>query len=259
MIFKIVFKIIFLIRIIFSNNFFFKFAKSQNNNEENLFLKKVSKKIKNKYFVEIGFHNTEFNSISLIEKNFSGMMIDSGRFLNVILMKIILFLIGKSRKVKVKHFHVETKNIKSIFGKKNVGIVSIDIDGNDFWIAKKILEIGIKPSVFIVEYNPSFLNFSCSVPYSKNFDRFEKHESGLYHGASLKAFEKMFKKYNYNLIKVIGGINAVFFSKETIKENNFNILNSTNNYKEGKIRNKIIKQNAKEQFKRIRHLKLIKI
>ena len=40
---------------------FFKFAKSQNKNKENNYLKKISKSIKNKNFIEIGFHNTEFN------------------------------------------------------------------------------------------------------------------------------------------------------------------------------------------------------
>ena len=260
MINKIISKIHFLVRILFKKNYFYEYAKSQNNNEENKFLKKISKNIKYKNFIEIGFHNTEFNCIGLIENNFTGLLIDSGRFINLQIMRLILVLIGKSKKIKVENLHVEKKNVRRIFkNRQRVGLISIDIDGNDFWIIKKILEIGVRPSIFIVEYNPSFLKYSLSVPYSKNFNRFERHPSGLYHGASLKAFEKLFKKYDYKLIKVIGGINAVFSSKKIIIQNNFKILNTNLNYQEGVIRNKIHKQNAKKQFQAIKHLKLIRI
>lgn len=260
MINKIISKINFLIRITFSKTYFYRYARSQNNNEENRFLKKISKNIKYKNFTEIGFHNTEFNCIGLIEKNFSGLLIDSGRSLNLQIMKLILFLIGKSQKIKVENLHVEKKNVRNIFRDKHrVGLISIDIDGNDFWIVKKILEIGVRPNLFIVEYNPSFLKFSLSVPYIKNFNRFERHPSGLYHGASLRAFEKLFKKYDYRLIRVIGGINAVFSSKKIAIYNNLKTLNTNNSYKEGVIRNKIYKQNAKKQFQTIKHLKLIRI
>ena len=64
---------------------------------------------------------------------------------------------------------------------------------------------------------------------------------------------------DYKLIKVIGGINAVFSSKKIVNENNFKILNTNFDYKEGVIRNKIYKQNAKNQFQTIKHLKLIRI
>ncbi len=260
MINKIISKIIFFIRIAFYKNYFYKYARSQNNNQENRYLKKLSKNIKHKNFIEIGFHNTEFNCIGLIENNFTGLLIDSGRFINLQIMKLILFLIGKNQKIKVENIHVENKNVGRIFkNKKKVGLISIDIDGNDFWIVKKILEIGVRPSIFIVEYNPSFLKFSLSVPYSKKFNRFEKHPSGLYHGASLKAFEKLFKKYDYKLIRVIGGINAVFSLKKIASDNNFKTLDANFDYKEGAIRNKIYKQNAKKQFQVIKHLKFVRI
>ena len=174
-------------------------------------------------------------------------------------MRLILILVGKT-KVKVKHIHIKRSNIKKIlYNCPNIGCLSIDIDGNDFWIVKKILEIKVRPEVFVVEYNSSLLNFPYTVPYDENYERFKKHKSGLYHGASLKAFEKLFKKYNYKLIRVIGGVNAVFSSPTVIKKNNLKILNANSEYAEGKIRNTIYKQNAKKQFQVIKHLKLIKI
>ena len=47
-------------------------------------------------------------------------------------MKLILVLIGKEQKIKVDNLHVE-KNVRQIFkNKQRVGLISIDIDGNDF-------------------------------------------------------------------------------------------------------------------------------
>ena len=111
---KLIKKFFLLIFIGFDSRFFFKKAKSQNKNIESIFLKKISKFIKNKSFVEIGFHNMEFNCIGLIEKNFSGLLIDSGRIANIFIMKLILYMIGK-KNVFVKNIHIEKKNVFSIF------------------------------------------------------------------------------------------------------------------------------------------------
>lgn len=255
---KFIKKLLFFVKIIFNNKLYFKLAKSQNKNEESSFLKKISSKLKHKYFIEIGFHNTEFNTIGLIEKNFSGLLIDGGRFVNILTMKFILKILGK-KNVKVKNFFVEKKNIKKIFKEnKKIGCLSIDIDGNDFWIVKSILELNIRPEIFIVEYNPSFLNYSYSVPYDKNFNRFKKHSSGLYHGASLYAFSKLFKKNGYHLIKVIGGVNAIFINHLLCKKLGMYVLNHRNAYQEGLIRNKIHKKSAKEQFNEIKNLDYVK-
>ena len=232
---KIFSKFFFILKVFFNNEFFFKFAKSQNKNKENNYLKKISKSIKNKNFIEIGFHNTEFNCVGLIEKNFSGLLVDSGRIINIILMRLILILVGKT-KVKVKHIHIKRSNIKKIlYNCPNIGCLSIDIDGNDFWIVKKILEIKVRPEVFVVEYNSSLLNFPYTVPYDENFERFKKHKSGLYHGASLTAFNKIFNKHGYYLVKVIGGVNAFFVKKNIIKKNSFKILNPIKAYSEEKL------------------------
>jgi hypothetical protein len=254
---KFIKKIFFLSQIIFDNKLYYKLAKSQNKNKENLFLKKISSKLDFKYFIEIGFHNTEFNCLGLIEKNFSGLLIDSGRWINVFIMRLIIKILKKD--IQVLHFHIEKKNVKKIFNNKKIGCLSIDIDGNDFWIVKKILELNIKPEVFIVEYNPSFLNFSYSSLYDKKFDRFKKHPSGFYHGASLISFVKLFKKYDFCLVKIIGGINAFFLQKRLLKKFRLKVLNSSNAYREGEIRNNFSKKDAKLQFDIIKKSNFAKI
>ena len=54
----------------------------------------------------------------------------------------------------------------------------------------------------IVEYNSTFLNKSITTPYDENFERHDKHESGWYHGASLKAFIKLFNDYKSFFLKI---------------------------------------------------------
>ena len=252
MLVKIINKISLFFKILLNEEFFFAKCQSQNKNKESSFLKKISNKIKNKTFLEIGFHHLEFNCIGLIEKDFSGLLIDGGRKLNIISMKFILFLIRK--KVEVSNLYITKKNIKKLIN-KNYGCISIDIDGNDFWIVKEILENKFGPEVFVVEYNASFLDKSISTPYKKNFDRFDKHSSGLYHGASLNAFIKLFKKYDYKLIRNIGGVNAFFVKKKNLNFKKFKELSYNKGYREGVLRNKWSKTDAKTQYELIKKLK----
>ena len=89
MIIKIINKINFLLRIFFSNKLFFDVCKSQNDDNENIFLTYLADFINNKNFVEIGFHHMEFNWLGLVKKNYKGLMIDGGRLINILLLKII--------------------------------------------------------------------------------------------------------------------------------------------------------------------------
>ena len=69
------------------------------------------------------------------------------------------------------------ENLDSSF--KDVGLLSIDIDGVDYWILEQINVI--KPSVIVCEYNSIFGDvYKISVPYDENFERTKKHYSNLF-------------------------------------------------------------------------------
>lgn len=251
---------IFLIRYFFNiirdKNYYFKKTKSQSKNLESLFLKKISNKIQKKIFVEIGFHYNQFNCISLIKKRFEGTLIDGGKYTNIAIMKIINLLLGLN--LKIINLFLTKNNIKKIKISKNIGCLSIDIDGNDYWILKELLNY-TSSEIIIAEYNASFKKRSITVPYDEKFKRHEKHQSGWYHGISLNGLAKFLKKKNYYLIEVIGGLNAIFASKEFIKKNNFKTYSPRNLYSENQFRNQWSKTNAQEQYKKIKHLKYVKI
>jgi len=95
-----------------------------------------------------------------------------------------------------------------------IGILSIDAGGMDYWIWEAI-EV-IIPDIVICEYNAVFGDiYPIVIPYQKNFISRNIHDSGLYWGASTKAFEKLALMKDYLLIgSNIGGNNVFFVRKE---------------------------------------------
>lgn len=158
-----------------------------------------------KTFVEFGFHPIEFNCAALVQKSdWNGFLID-GSERQVADAKAIL-----PKRIDIQQQFLTLENLDFI-GKKfpKIGVLSIDVDGNDFWFLERL--IGLSPTVISVEYNASLGLEPITVPYDPAFDRHKKHPSGWYHGASLTAFAKMCAKNGYGLVAVAkGGANAFF-------------------------------------------------
>jgi len=77
-----------------------------------------------------------------------------------------------------------------------IDFLSIDIDGNDYWIWKEIS--CISPRVVIVEYNHLWAyEKSVTVPYADNFKAEFSEYGSDYAGASLMAFIKLAKEKGY--------------------------------------------------------------
>jgi hypothetical protein len=100
----------------------------------------------------------------------------------------------------------------------NIDLLSLDMDGVDYWILKMLVvdtQI-ISPRLIVLEYNDIFgPERSITVPYSDNFDGWSDDYGGPnYCGASLRAFIKLLD-FNY---KFIGcnelGFNGFFIKKE---------------------------------------------
>jgi len=95
-----------------------------------------------------------------------------------------------------------------------IDLLSIDIDGNDYWVWKAIT--AIDPRVVVIEYNASLgYEKSLTAKYDPNFNRFKEHPSGCYHGASLAALTTLAKSKGYILVGCdSNGINAFFVRKD---------------------------------------------
>ena len=93
---------------------------------------------------------------------------------------------------------------------KEVGILHIDLDGNDYWIWKEINTIS--PIVVVLEYNSVFgIDRAITIPYDKNFDRNNAHTSNLYYGASLRALYQLSINKGYSFIGSNSAGNNAYF------------------------------------------------
>lgn len=109
---------------------------------------------------------------------------------------------------------VNTENINDIISSANltgeIGILSIDIDGNDYWLWMAINVV--RPVIVICEYNAIFGDLhKISVPYDKKFQRSIAHYSNLYFGASLPALIDLGASKGYTFVGTnSNGCNAFF-------------------------------------------------
>ncbi|HLF19729.1 MAG TPA: hypothetical protein VI704_02970, partial [Bacteroidota bacterium] len=91
-----------------------------------------------------------------------------------------------------------------------IGLLSIDIDGNDYWIWECISVA--RPSIVVVEYNSYFGAVrAVSIPYDPAFYRITAHYSGLYWGCSLKALVLLAEKKGYAFVGCNSGGNNAYF------------------------------------------------
>ena len=124
--------------------------------------------------------------------------------------------------LKAKCSFVTTENINETISEAGfsgeIGLLHIDIDGNDYWIWKAI-DI-VSPVIAIIEYNSLFgSERAITIPYNPKFDRFEAHHSGIYAGASLQALCDLAKEKGYSFVgSNSAGNNAYFIRNDKLKE-----------------------------------------
>ena len=169
--------------------------------------------VKNKTFIEFGVESyQEANTRFLIENdNWSGLIIDgSEEYMNGVKYSTL----GWKRDIKAVAKFIDKDNINDIFKDAGmtgeIGILSVDIDGNDYWVFKAI--DCVNPQILIMEYNSLFgANDNVTVPYDKNFVRGNAHYSNLYYGASIGALTKIANERGYDLVGSNSFGNNIFF------------------------------------------------
>ena len=99
-----------------------------------------------------------------------------------------------------------------------LGILSVDIDGVDYWVWEAIH--CVKPHILIVEYNSVFGDrLTLSVPYRADFMRGHAHHCNLYYGLSIKAAEFLAAKRGYSFVGTnSAGSNAFFVRNDRVTE-----------------------------------------
>lgn len=177
--------------------------------------------IENKIFVEFGVEKyTESNTRFLLQNNdWQGLLIDGSKE-NICYIKNDP--IYWKHNLKAEHAFLTKENVNQTISNNgiqgDIGILSIDVDGNDYWIWEEIN--CITPRIVICEFNALFGNKErVSVPYKPNFVWTDEHFSNLYWGASLAALEFLGKQKGYSLIGVNSAGNNAFFIRDDLAHN----------------------------------------
>lgn len=163
--------------------------------------------VSNKYFVEFGAEDgVQCNTRYLfLKKRWKGLLMDGGH---------------ENATINLKKEFITAENIEILFRKYNVpkdfDLLSIDIDGNDYWVWRAIKNYC--PRVVIIEYNACFpWEESKTILYQPSFV-WDKTD---YYGATLKALVQLGDEKGYTLVATNScGVNA-FFVKNELVEGNF--------------------------------------
>lgn len=172
-----------------------------------------------KAFVEFGVENyTESNTRYILKKrNWQGLVLD-GSATNIAYIKRDELYWRYD--LEAKNAFITRENINALLqeyldsrGLENIALLSIDIDGMDYFVWEALH--CINPAIVVVEYNAILGGEkSLSVPYKADFNRFEAHYSGLYFGASIKALINLGKTKGYEFVGADkSGTNLFFVNK----------------------------------------------
>jgi hypothetical protein len=158
-------------------------------------------------FVEFGVQNyVESNTRFLLMNNhWKGMIIDGSReYMDFVRNQDIYW----RHDLTAVDAWIDRDNINQLIGDAgisgDIGVLSVDIDGNDYWVWERI-EV-VRPVIVVVEWNSVFgPEHAISVPYDPAFQREKAHHSNLFWGASIRAFASLAARKGYALM----GSNAV--------------------------------------------------
>lgn len=160
----------------------------------------------NRYYVEFGCESGhERNTRFLQELGWLGLLMSHDRH---------------DSPFDIKIEHITAENINGLFRKYAIpnafDLLSIDIDGNDYWVWKAISESYV-PRVVVVEYNGLLdAKVSKTIKYDPNFS----WNGSSYFGASLKALATLGLEKSYQLVYCEScGVNAFFVHESALPSN----------------------------------------
>ncbi|HLP51895.1 MAG TPA: hypothetical protein VK154_13495 [Chitinophagales bacterium] len=193
--------------------------------------------VKNKTFIEFGVQDySESNTrFLLMNNNWKGLIIDSDKqFMDSVKHDAMYW----RHDLTAHCAFITVENVNSLFTdngfKGNIGILSVDIDGNDYWVWENISSVDA--DIVIVEYNSLFGGkHAITVPYNPSFYRGNAHYSHLYWGTSVKALCHLAEKKGYIFVGCNSNGNNTYFVKKE-KANGLKALTAEEGYVESRFR-----------------------
>lgn len=120
-----------------------------------------------------------------------------------------------------------------------IGLLSIDVDGNDYWIFDAIT--AVSPAIAIVEYNHRFgPSRSVTIPYDPHFARRRSDASWLCAGASLAAIVSAAARKGLSFVGCNSFGNNAFFVRTDLMSSGLTACDIENGYVAGRFRESMI-------------------
>ena len=177
--------------------------------------------IEHKTFIEFGVEDySESNTrFLMMNNNWSGFVMD-GDPENIKRLEAQYYYWKYD--LTSKAIFINKHNINTLIAEQNftqdVGLLHIDLDGNDYYIWEAI-EV-VTPAIVIVEYNSLFgSERPISIKYDDAFIRTNAHYSNLFWGSSIKSLYNLAIKKGYSFIGCnSGGNNAYFIRNDKLND-----------------------------------------
>lgn len=186
-------------------------------NEEDGIIRHIFEKIgvKDILFLEFGVHGSENNSLNAIMNGGRGVWVDKG-------LTTLKNELGPNNMLSISDEFVSLENIFSLYqnaltflkiNDQDLDLISLDLDGNDFYFIRELLNKGARPKLFCLEYNQKFYPpAKVKIAYNAS-QRWQDNDD--YFGCSLQEYADLLKEFDYTLIVCnITGSNCFFVRNE---------------------------------------------
>jgi hypothetical protein len=167
-------------------------------------------------FIEFGVEDyRESNTRFLLQnRNWRGLIMDGNK---AVARAVREDALAAAHDLTVQISFITRENINELIANAgfggDIGLLSIDLDGNDYWVWEAIDVI--RPIICICEYNAVFGDMvPICAPYEAQFDRTIAHHSYLYFGASILALQSLAIKKGYRFVGTTSAGNDAFFVRE---------------------------------------------
>jgi len=192
--------------------------RSFSQNDEDGILQEIFRRIgtAQKTFVEFGVQDgLQTNTRLLLYQGWRGLWIEADEQQHRKLSSAFASEIAAGQLQALRTF-VTSQNISSLIesaGLSELDLLSIDIDGNDYWIWDAI---AIKPRVIVIEYNAKFRP---PTRWVMKYNPEHRWNYTDYQGASLESLNGLARRKGYTLVGCcLAGVNAFFVRDDLVQE-----------------------------------------
>ncbi len=214
-------------------------------------------------FLEIGAASGLDNNTAwlAVARRYQGVMIE-GKASRAARARAVIS--KNTQGVEVIALQVHQDNVETVIvlaHGESPDVLSLDIDGIDYYVLQALLAAGLRPRIIVAEYNSTFGPVDAvTIPYTPDFDYRRAHASGLYYGVSVAALRSLLEPAGYRFVAVeSNGVNAFFIDPAAFHARFVDELRPGLAFAENCTQRVRFREDWQAQRKRIAHLPVVTV